>query len=50
MKRRGFLAAGGMGSLAGMLRPRYLYAAQLAARHGEIYRQIGVRPSPANRR
>jgi L-seryl-tRNA(Ser) seleniumtransferase len=26
------------------LRPRYIWAAQLAAQHGEIYRKLGVRP------
>ena len=29
---------------AGTLRPRDLYAAYLASRHGEMYRNIGVRP------
>jgi len=42
--RRRMLTAGGLGAALGALRPRYLYAAQLAASHGEIYRQIGVRP------
>ncbi|PYT21276.1 MAG: hypothetical protein DMG57_39145, partial [Acidobacteria bacterium] len=43
--RRTFLAGGGFASLiAAGFRPRYLHAAQLAAQHGEIYRQLGVRP------
>src|SRR5437870_7943094 len=43
--RRRFLAGSGLSSLlAAGLRPRYLHAAQLAAQHGEIYRQLGVRP------
>lgn len=43
--RRIFLSRGGFASLiAAGLRPRYVHAAQLAAQHGEIYRQIGVRP------
>ena len=41
MKRRLFLGAA---SVLGALRPRYMYAAQLAATHGEIYRQLGIRP------
>jgi L-seryl-tRNA(Ser) seleniumtransferase len=32
------------GPLAAALLPRKKYAAQLAAQHGEIYRQLGVRP------
>jgi L-seryl-tRNA(Ser) seleniumtransferase len=44
MKRRWFLGAGGAASVWSALRPRYLYAAQLAASHGEIYRQLGIRP------
>src|SRR5437870_206606 len=43
--RRRFLAGSGLSSLlAAGLRPRYVRAAQLAAEHGEIYRQLGVRP------
>ncbi len=43
--RRTFLSGGGLASLvAAGFRPRYLRAAQLAAQHGEIYRQLGVRP------
>ena len=43
--RRTFLAGGGFASLiAAGFRPRYVQAAQLAAQHGEIYRQLGVRP------
>src|SRR5947208_44210 len=43
--RRRFLAGAGLSSLlAAGLRPRYVRAAQLAAQHGEIYRQLGVRP------
>ena len=30
--------------LAAALLPRRVYAAQLASLHGEIYRQIGIRP------
>jgi uncharacterized pyridoxal phosphate-dependent enzyme len=43
--RRTFLTGSGLASLvtAGW-RPRHIYAAQLAAQHGEIYRQLGVRP------
>ena len=41
MKRRLFIGAA---SMLGALRPRYMYAAQLAASHGEIYRQLGIRP------
>ena len=33
-----------MSSFAAALLPRRAYAAQLASIHGEIYRQIGVRP------
>lgn len=39
--RRNFLLTGG---LAAAVMPRRMYAAQLAAAHGEIYRQLGVRP------
>ena len=43
--RRTFLAGGGFASLiAAGFRLRYLHAAQLAAQHGEIYRQLAVRP------
>lgn len=43
--RRSFLRGGGLASLAAAgLRPRYIRAAQLAVEHGEIYRQLGVRP------
>src|SRR6476646_8631080 len=43
--RRRFLVGGGLSSLlAAGLRPRYVRAAQMAAEHGEIYRQLGVRP------
>jgi uncharacterized pyridoxal phosphate-dependent enzyme len=43
--RRTFLSRGGLASLvAAGVRPRYIHAAQLAAQHGEIYRQLGVRP------
>ena len=42
--RRGFLAGSGALSVFGGLLPRRAYAAQLAAAHGEIYRQLGVRP------
>ncbi|MBI3469738.1 MAG: hypothetical protein HY013_00090, partial [Candidatus Solibacter usitatus] len=38
--RRKFLAA----PLVGAVLPRKVYAAQLAAAHGEVYRQLGVRP------
>src|SRR2546428_2073587 len=41
---RRMLLGGGLASFSTALRPRYLYAAQLAASHGEIYRQIGIRP------
>src|ERR1700687_1671400 len=43
--RRTFLTGGGIASvIAGGFRPRYIRAAQLAAQHGEAYRQVGVRP------
>ena len=43
--RRAFLSGSGMASIAAAgFRPRYIHAAQLAAEHGEIYRQLGVRP------
>lgn len=41
--RRGVLG-GSLAALTAAFRPRYAYAAQLAATHGEIYRQLGVRP------
>ena len=43
-RRRGFLRALGALAAAGTLRPNDLYAAYLAERHGESYRNIGVRP------
>ncbi len=42
--RRGLLRAFGAFAAAGTLRPNDLYAAYLAAGHGESYRNIGVRP------
>lgn len=42
--RRGILAAAGASPLLQVLLPRHLYASYLAAEHGEIYRQIGIRP------
>src|SRR5258708_22164310 len=42
--RRAFLAGNGLAAIAAGFRPRYIHAAQLAAEHGEIYRQLGVRP------
>jgi|SRR5579871_1179519 len=43
--RRRFLSGSSLAALlAAGVRPRYLQAAQLAAQHGEIYRQLGVRP------
>jgi L-seryl-tRNA(Ser) seleniumtransferase len=44
VQRRGFLGAIGALAAAGTLRPKDLYAAYLASRHGEMYRNIGVRP------
>ena len=45
MTRRTFFSTGAFTSLAAAgFRPRYLRAAQMAARHGEIYRRLGVRP------
>ena len=42
--RRKLLAgAGGVGLLRALL-PRHVYASYLAEEHGEIYRQIGIRP------
>lgn len=43
-KRRGFLKSVAALAAAGSLRPNDLYASYLAGRHGEIYRNIGVRP------
>lgn len=40
LNRRGLL----LSPLAAALLPRATYAAQLAAAHGEIYRQLGIRP------
>ncbi len=42
--RRGLLKLLPVLAAAGSLRPTDLYASYLASRHGEIYRQIGVRP------
>jgi L-seryl-tRNA(Ser) seleniumtransferase len=43
--RRAFLSSSGLASIAAAgFRPRYVHAAQMAADHGEIYRQLGVRP------
>ncbi len=43
--RRRFLSGGAFaGLLAAGVRPRYIHAAQLAAQHGEIYRELGVHP------
>lgn len=43
--RRTFLSGNGLAAIAAAgFRPRYVHAAQLAAEHGEIYRQLGVRP------
>src|SRR5262245_48114417 len=42
--RRGFLQTIGALAAAGTVRPTDLYAAYLATKHGEIYRNIGVRP------
>jgi len=43
--RRAFLSSSGLASIAAAgFRPRYVHAAQMAAEHGEIYRQLGVRP------
>jgi uncharacterized pyridoxal phosphate-dependent enzyme len=44
LQRRGFLGAVGWLTAAGTLRPKDLYAAYLASHHGEMYRNIGVRP------
>ena len=43
-ERRKFLLAAGLASTVGSLRPNNLYGAHLAARHGESYRALGVRP------
>jgi L-seryl-tRNA(Ser) seleniumtransferase len=43
--RRAFLSSSGLASIAAAgFRPRYVHAAQMASEHGEIYRQLGVRP------
>ena len=42
--RRDFLKAGTLAAGLGALRPSRLYASHLASQHGEIYRQLGVRP------
>ena len=42
--RRTFFSGSGMTLIAASFRPRYLRAAQLAAEHGEVYRQLGLRP------
>jgi L-seryl-tRNA(Ser) seleniumtransferase len=44
LRRRRFLSAIGWLTAAGTFRPKDLYAAYLASRHGEMYRNIGVRP------
>ena len=44
VNRRHFLSAAGLAGALTSLRPSSLYAAHLASRHGEIYRQLGVRP------
>ena len=45
MIRRTFLWSSAAASVAAAgFSPRYLWAAKLAAQHGEIYRQLGVRP------
>ncbi len=45
MNRRTLLWGSAAASIAAAgFRPRYIRAAQLAAHHGEIYRQLGVRP------
>jgi L-seryl-tRNA(Ser) seleniumtransferase len=44
LRRRRFLGAIGWLTAAGTFRPKDLYAAYLASRHGEMYRNIGVRP------
>ena len=42
--RRDFLKAGTLAAGLGALKPSRLYASYLASQHGEIYRQLGVRP------
>ncbi len=43
--RRALLSGSGIAAIAAAgFRPRYILAAQMAAEHGEIYRQLGVRP------
>ncbi len=42
--RRSFLSAAGWLAAAGSLRPSDLHASYAAQRHGEIYRQLGIRP------
>jgi uncharacterized pyridoxal phosphate-dependent enzyme len=45
MNRRTFFWGSAAASIAAAgFRPRYVWAAKLAAEHGEIYRQLGVRP------
>jgi len=45
MNRRTFLSGSAIASIAAAgFRPRYVRAAKLVAQHGEIYRQLGVRP------
>ena len=45
MNRRMFLSGSTVASIAvAGFRPRYIRAAQLAAQHGEIYRQLGIYP------
>src|ERR1035437_4124349 len=42
--RRNLLAGAGGTWLLQAVLPRHMYASYLAAEHGEIYRQIGIRP------
>src|SRR5271170_1384261 len=42
--RRNLFKAAGAGWLLETILPRGLYADYLAAEHGELYRQIGIRP------
>jgi L-seryl-tRNA(Ser) seleniumtransferase len=45
MNRRTFLSGSAIASIAAAgFRPRYVRAAKLVAQHGEIYKQLGVRP------
>jgi uncharacterized pyridoxal phosphate-dependent enzyme len=45
MNRRTFFSGGAMASIAAAgFRPRYIRAAKMAAEHGEIYKEMGVRP------